>query len=803
MFELINGNAQKLDYSFLLLTHLMCADQQIHNKEWQYLKQVENTLMVSVFTKEEQDKIITQDETMLSVETVAQKIAKTEYDSLIKQLVQFAHIDDFYAPSERKMIETIRKMWGLSQRQVKYLELNQSLQKMTPLAPIKHSKKKINLGDDYTKALKQCAKVANQDFSLTKKYLKETKIILEVLEKTIIRQLDYHKNHNSQFKNETYKDILKQLEATQQSLNTEINKQIDQAIDSLHAKERSLKYFTIAFMGRTKAGKSTLHAVMTGEGWEAIGVGKQRTTRLNRVYELSDIRIIDTPGIGAPGGKSDEEIAQSVIDEADVICYVVTNDSIQETEFEFLKQLKEKSKPLIVLLNLKDNVKDSRRLQRFLKNPDKLFKKEGNDGIAGHISRIRRYAKEHYSNDYFPIIPVMLLAAQISKEIEDKQQAEQLFKASRIDDFFTAIRESIIDYGSIRRSQTLLGSTVGNIEQPNQWIKKELESYQNLTNTLKDQSVNVQKNIKQAQKDSRLLLKQRIDETFETAIQTIPSFAEDYWNADADTLQREWARKMNQIKLDKRVENSYKEAGQQFNEVVKDILDEVEQELILMSNLNGHKFKFSQQDSNDFWRMALKFGGGLLAVGAGLVALFFPPFAVILGGVAFGGGILNALGGFMKSKSEKRKKAVNNISDNLRSQLKEQQEETVEKMCNEFDTNCLKLKQTINTYFKNYFEIFKELYECFILRNKDLFENCDSLNCAYSKRIIDYSRQKYEPLTENNINKIIVKVDRKFGDEIKIQTQHFLNLKVNQSQLEQILQEKISIIDLQGKSLLK
>lgn len=34
---------------------------------------------------------------------------------------------------------------------------------------------------------------------------------------------------------------------------------------------------------------------------------------------------------GAPGGKSDTETAQSIIDEADLICYIVTNDSIQET----------------------------------------------------------------------------------------------------------------------------------------------------------------------------------------------------------------------------------------------------------------------------------------------------------------------------------------------------------------------------------------------------------------------------------------------------------------------------------------
>ena len=41
-------------------------------------------------------------------------------------------------------------------------------------------------------------------------------------------------------------------------------------------------------------------------------------------------------GIGAPGGKTDEEIAESIVDESDVIWFLVKNDSIQESEFEFL-----------------------------------------------------------------------------------------------------------------------------------------------------------------------------------------------------------------------------------------------------------------------------------------------------------------------------------------------------------------------------------------------------------------------------------------------------------------------------------
>ncbi len=233
---------------------------------------------------------------------------------------------------------------------------------------------------------------------------------------------------------------------------------------SLDSKVRALSHFSITFMGKTKAGKSTLHAVVTGEGWNAIGIGKQRTTRLNRVYEWKHIRIIDTPGIGAPDGRSDEEIAESVIDESDVICYVVTNDSIQESEFKFLSLLESKSKPLIILLNLKNNLRDARRLKSFLDNPEKLFSMKGNNDLTGHIDRIRTYAQKHYSNNSFEIIPVMLLAAQLSQEEAHKEIKSDLLKASKLKNFLDIIHGFNLKIGG--RILAVAGVLIGFVFPP-------------------------------------------------------------------------------------------------------------------------------------------------------------------------------------------------------------------------------------------------------------------------------------------------------------------------------------------------
>ena len=187
-------------------------------------------------------------------------------------------------------------------------------------------------------------------------------------------------------------------------------------------------------MGKSKAGKSTLHAIITGEGWEAIGVGKQNTTRLNRVYEWKNIRIIDTPGIAAPDGAEYQKIAETIIDESDVMCFVVTNNNQQKSEFEFLKQLKKKGKPLLVLMNVQENLTSEIRLRRFLEKPNEIFS-DDKAKLGGHFDRIRRDAKEYYGTAEFPIIPVQLMAARLARQEIDQIKSNHLMKASRLQSF--------------------------------------------------------------------------------------------------------------------------------------------------------------------------------------------------------------------------------------------------------------------------------------------------------------------------------------------------------------------------------
>ena len=213
-----------------------------------------------------------------------------------------------------------------------------------------------------------------------------------------------------------------------------------------------MNFFTISFLGRTKAGKSTLHYVLTDEGKDFIGKGFERTTRYNRVYEWENLRIIDTPGIGAAevGGRSDEEIALSIVDESDIICYVVTDDSIQASEFTFLKQIRDKNKPVIILLNNKKNIQPLPFYKKFINDPHEWFNSKDSESINrtkidGHINRITQYVNEYYDSKYVKIIPVHLLAAKMSKLPEFEKDSDSLFEGSHLNEFLDYLREGILD----------------------------------------------------------------------------------------------------------------------------------------------------------------------------------------------------------------------------------------------------------------------------------------------------------------------------------------------------------------------
>ena len=533
-------------------------------------------------------------------------------------------------------------------------------------------------------------------------------------------------------------------------------------------------------MGRTKAGKSTLHATVTGEGWDGIGIGKQRTTRYNRIYEWKNIRIIDTPGIGAPGGESDEEIAQTIVDESDVICYVVTDDSIQASEFEFMKVLKDRTKPLIVLLNVKKNLKDPRRLEHFLKNPSKLFP-TGKNGIDGHINRIRRYAQEHYSNSYLEVEPVMLLAAQIASQQKDQKQSSKLLEASRIQNFLNSLRMAIVDYGPIRRSQTLLGSTVHSIEEPLNWIRAQAEAYHQQAETIANQRDRLKAEFDKALEDVQSNLKVKIRSIFSELNQSLDTFAVEHWEKSAEDIEEAWKSKLKQYELNQQLEALVKEAQNELEVRTKETLEEIGTELELLFSFQAKTTDLDVKGQSFFEKneTALKIGVVVLSAAASFVVSPFAALAV--------GSIASYFAKKIKSKAKRQKEAVNNIRTQLVKQLSDNEEQVLKQTQEQLSKCSATIATSVDDYFKQLSSGLDQIADCLQKAENELSQISYILNTAYASRILQWATGR---------NQKVKRVERQFGEEIQIwptsrSTKH--SLQKSTEELSQILQETIII----------
>ena len=438
--------------------------------------------------------------------------------------------------------------------------------------------------------------------------------------------------------------------------------------------------------------------------------------------------------------------------------------------------MKERAKPLIILLNVKYNLRDSRRLEHFLKNPDKLFALEGKNGIGGHIDRIRRYAKEHYANNYFDIVPVMLLAAQLSSEPEHQENKEKLFQASRIQDFLDSIRESLIKHGTIRRSQTFLGSTVGSIKHPDEWVTRQQQEYQKLIDILKKKRQSIPKDISQAQEDALEYLQQQIEKVFQKAEKAIPEFAAYYCEKNESEKNQGWKQKLRSINFEKRLENTYEQAANKFKDEVKESLEEISKELELIYQLDSDNFRFSQQDSFNIRRL-LEISARILAL-AGRIFLFVVlPVGIAMTIIGVG---LKVISNLFKSEREKYDELV----EELETKLEEQKLVFLKEINQSFDQSCSSVSDNINQYFDELIQGLEAIATQLKKAKTELDDTTNDLNCAYAKRIIDWSLERYNPLNNKTIEKTIAKVERNFGEKkIEIITKSKLQPKKSLEEL--------------------
>jgi len=338
----------------------------------------------------------------------------------------------------------------------------------------------------------------------------------------------------------------------------------------LSKKQNNLSNFTVTLFGRTKAGKSTIREALTDGFGETIGKGAQRTTRDIKRYYWNELLIIDTPGIAAFKGEDDVHIAESVIDESDLILFLVTSDSIQQSEFEKLANLKAQNKPIIILLNVKYDLENELRRKRFLEN---YFKVVSNEGQEGNIEHLKSLSMQYFHHSHIEIIPIHAMAAFLSNSQDDKQDKELFYSASRMNSVKHILRHMIINQGIQKRSQTFRDDYIFYLNSLHSIYWEYYRKMKPRYSFLRKKHNQLIKWFDKFIPDANEYIEGQVKSMFEPLYNEIDDFIDNYaGNIEAQSI---WEDKFNEIKVEENSENIIK----QVQEDIKKYLEEFSRQI--------------------------------------------------------------------------------------------------------------------------------------------------------------------------------------------------------------------------------
>lgn len=280
--------SEQLNYGFLLLVHLICADQQIHSEEIKYLNELSDRANISQQTKYEMGKILAQDSHHLTLDCIAKQVSVGEQSEVMRQILAIAYADGYFAPSEKEMLDRLASTWNWSSTEIDRIvteaensgnrikssndsdrtklsfaaKLFKNEQKSalsravidmaSRVAPeaigtkVERLERQILLaGPEYDEAIEYCSKIAREDYQYAEEAFKKTESTLKTLTLSLGEVILKIEQKNSKAK--TAKEVAKQLEESRKSLDTHIIQELDKVKESHQAKKRALNYFTIAF----------------------------------------------------------------------------------------------------------------------------------------------------------------------------------------------------------------------------------------------------------------------------------------------------------------------------------------------------------------------------------------------------------------------------------------------------------------------------------------------------------------------------------------------------------------------------
>lgn len=639
---------------------------------------------------------------------------------------------------------------------------------------------------DYKAAIQKCAEIAKDDFTVVQPCYEAVISKCSTIVHNLQEQQVHHRYHS-----ELSDNVSAMISDLAKNLSTSVLGQSQKSEAALLQKERTLPDFTISLLGRTKAGKTTLHAILTGKGRDKIGSGLQRTTRYNRVYQWNLLRLIDTPGFGSAeaAGRSDDEIAAAVLDESDIICFVVVDEGIQKDILEFIQRASKRNKPIIILLNHKQNIRDSVHFKRFLQKPTDWLTTTGESNLQGYSNRIYRFAQENGFGNLISVYPVFLLAALMAQEPEYTKYSKLLWESSNLEPFIEKLKSWITLSGPLKRSQTLLDGTIQDFSHTEERIQQELLPINQETQALQTRWPAIVTTIRKEQQVLMDQLKDLLDDRFSRLKkQGALNFATQYFDCK-DDLSSKWTEYLGSIHFERTLEEDVKDLTDQFlskvDNTVRDFLEDFY--FAFSSDLSlgwGQKLSFDFRFATNILASLLDAGGII----AGCILGLSNPAGWV---ITISGVLLHIFSRLFTSQAKKRQEAIDALYEKLSSQIEEKIPGWRYSITEQIHNQTEELIQKIDRVFSSATqELSDVIHTCDGLANT-YTEQRQRLNQVYAWRILAFMEGKVERYADADIGATVHDVERLPG-LIRIRTP--LSITIAPDALKDVISEQIEIV---------
>lgn len=530
---------------------------------------------------------------------------------------------------------------------------------------------------DYSGSLERMHQLTKELMPQTQEVLLETTATLETLQEqfnTITTGLLV-----GELPRESQEQLASLLNSVRERLGRLVQEDLEELRKDLLAKKRSLHRFCMAAVGRTKAGKSTLIATLTGRDQGAIGDGRQGFTRYNRAYNFCGIRLIDTPGIGAAGGEGqsseqaeqrDSDVARSIFPESDLVCFVIDSDSTVPCTRELMQQLHQRGKAFLILLNVKVGLQGGIDLLR--RRLDAKFAPHGEQSISGNIASIRRDLSKALGVDVadaIPIIPIHAKAAFKAAQLTDPREEEDWRELSRIDLFLEQLDQLITEQATDLRRQTLRAN-------PRRELERIIEDLGLLEADLGTQArifgeteESATQQVQELFADLRTEVRNRLQELFSSLETCATIFANDMYRRSGPEIERRWKEELERFDLTGQIKELASWLKAELTAKLEELQNTILEQLQFQVGTVGMRSRFDFQFDIGFeesMRQNVKLGFKVLAGIFGLLMVIPNPIQPFAWAGALLAGFAPQLVDWLVPGADKRRREAQSA---LRSQL--------------------------------------------------------------------------------------------------------------------------------------